>query len=180
MSRNTIIAGSIALILIMLGGWYLLSHASTENALMTSEAATTTQQVGAPVSSASGTNPTTLKTVLAQGGNYTCALETIKNGTHMTGTVYGTANKFRFDFTVSQNGVDTHTHIIRIGTTAYTWVDGKLGGTASAVAAGSHLPQPNGYAISIDENTDVTTDCHPWIPDASQFVPPTTITFTRV
>ncbi|HWB34110.1 MAG TPA: hypothetical protein VG753_02215, partial [Candidatus Paceibacterota bacterium] len=175
--RNIIIA-VIVIIIVVLGGWWLLSNqggaGTGTGEQATSTMSTTTSQTGGTGSAGSST---TLKAVTAQGGNYTCSLYTMTTAGQTRGTIYGSGGKTRLDLTYQSNdGTSVVTHIIRNGTTSYTWVDGQTMGFKSAITASSPVvSQPQGGVISDDSS--VSSDCRPWVPDATQFTPPTAISF---
>ena len=92
------------------------------------------------------------------------------------GTIYSAGGKTRLDFQSTVNGQTTTVHTLRSGTTAYTWVDGQSVGTKTTITASSSIvPQPTGGVISDD--SQVSSECHPWSPVASQLVVPAGITF---
>jgi hypothetical protein len=76
------------------------------------------------------------------------------------------------------NGQSTTIHTIRTGTTAYTWVDGQSVGTEAAITSSSAIvPQPAGGVVAVSDSAQMSSECHPWSPDASEFVLPSGITF---
>lgn len=189
MNQKNIIVTVVILALVVLGFWFFSSRnaepvAAEPNA--TTDGTDTTAGAGAtPTGSATvpakGTG--TLKSAFTQGGNYTCTLEALANDNgKTTGTVYASAGKTRTDFRAeTASGVVTELHIIRDGTSAYTWVSGQTTGTKSAITASSaFVPrQPSGAGIAITDESSVNWDCHPWLTDPKQFVPPTNITFIK-
>jgi len=180
MNRNAII-GVVVVLLIIAGVWYWTSTMPQSGS--PSETASSTQEVASSTTAGSGTGTTdgtqqSLGKVLSQGGNFTCTVESISAGQHSTGTVYGSAGKTRLDFTVDVNGTTVNTHIIRSGGYAYTWVDGQSTGTKVAISTNTTAPQPGqGGYVNVDNNTNVSSLCHPWSPDTTLFVPPKGISF---
>ncbi len=172
-TRNTVLAVIVVLI-ILAGGWYWYASAYPNGMTAdTSDTASTTDQTGATHSA------TTLRTLASQGGNYTCSLVTTADSGKTTGTIFAAGGKTRLDFQIAlADGTTVTSHTIRSGTTAYNWVDGQQVGSKSTITASSSIiPQPTGGSSTVNDEVQVDSDCHPWSPDASQFVPPTGITF---
>ena len=177
-TKNIVIAVIIIIVLVLIG-WFIWGNGSSmwmagSNATTTPVAQTTTT-TGTQASSGFKS----INDVVAQGGNYQCTIDITDSGNHTTGTVYGTAGKTRLDLTVvAENGTSVITHIIRSGTTSYTWVDGQQTGVKSTFSQGSSVvPQPNGGFSTSTASTQFSSNCYPNVPTASNFVPPTGISF---
>ncbi|MES2135093.1 MAG: hypothetical protein V4449_02545 [Patescibacteria group bacterium] len=184
MTQRNILIGVVVIALIALGVWYFSSK-NTAPLETDTDVTVDTSTTGTDTTATPGTVPVkgtgALKTAFAQGGNYTCTLNALAddNG-KTTGTVYASAGKTRTDFRAqAADGVVTELHIIRDGAFAYTWVSGQVTGTKTAITANSaFVPrQPSGAGIVITDESSVNWDCHPWLTDKSQFVPPVSITF---
>lgn len=182
MTQKNIIIGVIVVIVLIGGAWFLISPKQDVGTATTSGTEEQTDtKTNTPTQSVKATG--TLRSTFTQGGNYTCTLTTIddSNG-KTTGTVYASGGKTRSDFKIqSSSGTVTELHVIRDGVTAYTWVAGQSSGTKMAITASSSVVprQPSGAVISVTDDSSVSTDCHSWLPDVSQFVPPTNITFVK-
>lgn len=181
MTQKNIIIGVIVAIVLIGGAWFLMTPKQNEVAITPDTEEQTETVSNTPTQSVKATG--TLKSTFTQGGNYTCTLTTIDGSSgKTTGTVYASGGKTRSDFKIqSATGAITELHIIRDGVTAYTWVAGQSSGTKTAITASSSVVprQPSGAVISVTDDSSVSTDCHPWLPDISQFVPPTSITFVK-
>jgi hypothetical protein len=181
MNRNIVI-GVVIVILLVLGLWWYLS--STSMSSSTSEtnnnAATSSENSSSGTTGTTAGSKSTLGAVLAHGGNYTCTISSTSSTGNATGVIYAAGSKTRVDFNAtSQDGTSVQTHVIRDGTWSYTWVDGMTTGTKTAMTTSApRNPQPSGGVIS--EDSSVSSDCHPWVPDATQFVPPKGITFRTI
>ena len=180
--REKIIIGVLVVLVLAVGVWYVVAPGSfgSISAVTPAQQATyapaTTQ-----TTTTTTTTATTLRAVATKGGNYTCTLTSISTGSQTRGTLYAAAGETRLDF-VSKNSqdVDTTVHIIRNGTYSYTWVDGQTSGIKAAITATSPIvpQQPEGGNIIVTDTTQLASDCYPWLPDPTQFVPPAGITFT--
>ena len=177
MSQRAIIWTVVVVIIVIVGGWYLLSNGSLGSMSSGSTMATSTAATSTADTTTSTTQATTLKALTAQGGNYTCTIDTITSGGETTGTVEGAGGKTRLDLMVTQNSVNTTMHIIHNGTISYTWVDGQQTGTKATITPTTPVTPAQGGVISVSDTSNVSSTCHPWLPDASAFVPPTGITF---
>lgn len=186
MTQKNIIIAVVIIAILALGSWYLISKNTTPVSTGT-EVTTNTPVDGGGPSQGTNVTPTkgtgTLKTAFTQGGNYTCTLNALATDNGKTsGTVYASAGKTRTDFRAqSADGIVTELHIIRDGTSAYTWVAGQTTGTKTAITSTSpFVPrQPSGAGIAITDDSSVNWDCHPWLTDKAQFVPPSNITFIK-
>ena len=187
MTQKNIIIAVVVIAILALGSWYLISQnatpVSTGTDVTTTVPATdgTTATPGTATTPAKGTGA--LKSAFTQGGNYTCTLNALAADNGKTsGTVYASAGKTRTDFRAeSAGGVVTELHIIRDGASAYTWISGQTTGTKTAITTASpFVPrQPSGAGIAITDESSVNWDCHPWLTDKAQFVPPSNITFIQ-
>ncbi len=178
-TRNTVLTVVIVLIVLALG-WYWYSWAQNGTVMPdTSNTDSTTSQGTDTTGQTTHSSSKSLRTLASQGGNYTCTLTTTGDQGKMTGTIFASAGKTRLDFKISlPTGTDITSHTIRSGSIAYNWVDGQQTGSKLAITASSAIvPQPTGGSTSVNDEVQVDSDCHPWSPDASQFVPPTGITF---
>jgi hypothetical protein len=177
MTRTGIISLVVLAAIVLAGiGYWAASSGAPQGTLAADETASTTSQSGAGVP-AGGT--TTLKALATQGGNYTCSLYTLASSTQVRGTLYIAGNQSRVDLVSSANGTDVTTHVIRTGGIAYSWVDGQVTGTKTAITSSSPIvpAQPQGGVIEVSDTAQLSSNCYPWVPDASQFAPPTAITF---
>ncbi|MES2014333.1 MAG: hypothetical protein V4437_00770 [Patescibacteria group bacterium] len=186
MKKTHIIIGVIILALLAVGAWYLFSSKG-------SPAGTPTTNTGAESSvtgdTASNVTPAatpvkgtgTLKSAFTQGGNYTCTLSTLaSNNGQTSGVIYASGAKTRVDFqSKTAAGVVSEVHIIRDGTYSYTWIAGQTTGIKTQITSSSSIVphQPSGSGFSLDDTSSINWDCHPWLTNKTQFVPPTNITF---
>ncbi len=178
MTNRNIIIGVIVVLIVAAGAWYWMSSTNTAGAPSTTASSTdtsTSAATGGQGTTIAGTG--TLRTLVTQGGNYTCTLTaTTAGGGQTMGTIYSAGGKTRLDFQSTVNGQTVTIHTLRSGTTAYTWVDGQSVGTKATITASSAIvPQPTGGTISDD--SQVSSECHPWSPVASDLVVPAGITF---
>ena len=179
-TRNIVIAVIVVIVLVVIG-WFIWGNGSSSwmmgsTASTTPAAQTTTDTTGGSTSTAGFKS---LNDVVAQGGNYQCTIDIIDSGSRTTGTVYGTAGKTRLDLTiVAADGTNVITHIIRTGTTSYTWVDGQQTGVKASFSQGTSIvPQPSGGVATASTTGQFSSNCYPNVPNAANFVPPTGISF---
>jgi hypothetical protein len=183
MSKQTIIIGIIVLLVIVLGGWYLFTQGPGTPGPASTATTTQSAETGAATPVGTGTGP--LKSILSRGGNYTCTFGTVSTaagtGSNSSGTLYVAAGQSRGEFSVTSNtGTVTLVHVIRSGGMSYTWIEGQPTGIKTPINATTATRiNPSGAGFSEDQFASVSWDCHPWVPDPKQFVPPTLITFTE-
>ena len=179
MTNKNIIIGVVVVLILAAGAWYWMSTSSTTSGTpSTTASSTATNTATNQGTTIAGTG--TLRTLVTQGGNYTCTVNTVAatGGGQTMGTIYSAGGKTRLDFQITNGGQTFTTHTIRSGSTAYTWVDGQTKGTKTAITASSAIiPQPTGGVIAVNDNAQVSSECHPWSPLASEFVVPAGITF---
>ena len=181
MNTKNIVIAVVVIIVLAVIGWYIWGNQS--GAWMSGSTASSTP-VAQTTGSTSGTQASSgFKSIndgVAQGGNYQCTISIIDSGSRTTGTIYGTAGKTRVDLTLAaSNGTNVITHIIRSGTTSYTWVDGQQTGVKSTFVQGSAVvPQPNGgVSTTTSTGAQFSSNCYPNVPDQSNFTPPAGISF---
>ena len=172
MTQKNILIAAAVVVIIALSAWYLSPY--SPNALPSSSAASSNT-----TSTKTQTGTKTSQGTTTQGGNYTCSINTIADSGKTTETIYATNTKTRLDFRIeAPDGTMVNTHTIHSGSVSYTWVDGQPTGTKKTIIPSSTImPQPSGGVITTTTTGQVASDCHPWSPDLSQFVPPSGITF---
>lgn len=177
MTQKNIIITALALLVIVLGGWYLLSP--NESGEKTAQEDSSSN--GADSKSDTTTaKPSTLRAVAERGGNYTCSITTVGGEGRTTGTIFASGDKMRLDFRAETNSGGFATiHTVRDGVWAYTWLEGQKTGTKVAVTSSSSiLPQPSGGVIIVNDDTEITSECRPWIPKEVEFELPAGVVFS--
>lgn len=164
MNTNTLLAVIVGVVVVGGGAWYLSTQqpkAATEETVF-SEAGTST-----------------FASFIAQGGSRSCDIVVNNEAAPAQGVVYVSGAEVRADFTtqpVTAGGMSITAHMIQTGGYVYSWTDIMPQGVKVAVANGAGAASSNGF----DVNARVSYDCSPWIPDASKFVVPPTISFMEV
>ena len=170
----------IVILIIVAGFWYMFSLAGSNDKTTGQATNSNAGSKTTPVKSSTSAVGS-LGSLLAKGGNYTCTLNTLAaDNSRADATVFASNGKTRFDFrTQNTIGMVTVSHTIRSGSLAYSWVDGQTKGTKTAITPKSSVPvaEPSGIVVMINDTAQIESDCHPWIPDVSQFTPPAGITF---
>lgn len=184
MRTRNIVLIVIVIILVALGLWWASaagkpgsgSVASSTTQMATSTATTTASASNGGSASTSGSTGSSLSKIASQTNNFTCTITAGGASGQTTGTVYGAGGKIRADFSIPSNNGSVTGHVIRSNGYAYSWVDGQSTGTKTAVSTNTNVAAPGqGGVISLDSAT--ASECHPWSPDTTQFVPPKGITF---
>jgi hypothetical protein len=121
----------------------------------------------------------TLGEIFTQGGNYTCEVNRDGDGNITEGVIYQAGEKTRFDLRVElANGDATETHVIRDGTSMYTWLSGQTAGVKTQITDTTPLIiQPQGGGSVIGENESFNWNCRAWLTDESVLTLPSDITF---
>ncbi len=176
--REKIIIGVLVVLVLVAGAWYLFTPSASPTANTAGSVASSTNTAnGAPT--ATTAKATTLHALTTQGGNYTCTVDTSTGDSKTSGTVYAAGGKTRLNFvSTDSHGNDTTIHIIRANGYSYTWVNGQTSGVKAAItASGAIVKQPQGGVIAVTDTTQFSSNCHPWVPDAAEFVTPTGVIF---
>jgi hypothetical protein len=179
MNKRQIIIVSLAVIVALGGVYEITREGNSPFAIIPMVQPQATSTSGTPNSGSTGTS-NNLRKVVTQGGNYTCSVFSLIPTGKATGTIFSAGGKTRLDFSLDKaDGSALTTHIIRTQSISYTWVDGQNVGTKSTVTPSSPIiAQPQGgVSTSFTDATNLSSECHPWFPDAKQFTPPMTITF---
>lgn len=172
MTQKNVIIWVIVALVVIVGGWYLFANQS--NPASTTD--TTSASDTADVQSAHTAGQVTA--LATKGANFTCSVNATGPASNTTGTIYASNRSVRLDLQVQASGVSVITHTIRNGTVAYNWTDGQSSGTKTTISATAPVVSaPSGGVISDTDSGTIASDCHPWIPDVTQFTPPTNITF---
>ena len=131
-----------------------------------------------------------LKDILAMTTPTTCDVSSVNEKSASTGTVYVSGGMMRTDFTSIAKegplaGKRMVAHMIIDADLSYMWGDGEMKFGIKMprrdvldVAPQSGNTPSNQAAADINEKSDYT--CTPWKPDATQFIPPTSITFNDI
>lgn len=164
MNTNTLLAVIIAIVVIGGGAWYL---------------STTPPPTAAPEGTAGETGTASFAQFVAQGGSRSCDVTVANPTAPAQGVVYVSGSQVRADFTtqpVTAGGSSISAHMIQTDGYVYSWTDMVPQGVKVAITQGAGAAASQGF----DVNAEVSYDCSPWIPDASKFVVPSTVTFMEV
>ena len=130
------------------------------------------------------TEQNTLRGLMQLGQRVMCTFTSVAEATGgtVTGAVYIDGGRVRGDFDIAQAGMQFDSHVIITEGKMYTWTYTPQG-TFAQVMTFDPAPQTNmevrtGAPVSVDDAADYT--CSPWGGDASKFVLPTSLTFTRL
>lgn len=167
MNKNAIIGLVIAIVVIGGGAWYFTSHPG---------AAPGTSGTEGSVSAENGTG--TFAALMALGGSKKCEVTVTTPESPATGTVYVSGTDVRSDVVAkpaNAGGKEITAHMIKSGDYIYSWTDMMPQGVKMKVtaAAGTNGQSNGGY----DANAQVEYSCSAWIPDASKFAVPSSVTF---
>jgi hypothetical protein len=129
---------------------------------------------------------TNLKALMASGSPQKCTVSYSTDNNQTQGTIYIDSGKMRADFTAQIQGSTKVSHMINDGTYVYTWLDGMATGfkmqpqmnMAPTSTPQSGMHNPNGSQRGIDPNANYQYNCSVWTADSSEFVPPTSVTFS--
>jgi hypothetical protein len=116
--------------------------------------------------------------LLSRSGAWRCSVSVNANGVVSEGTTYVFGGKLRSDFTstIPQVG-DVSSHMIVIGTTAYTWTSMFNRGFRFEIQGGAAPAGGQGGEQAAMFNENYVYDCDVWAADESKFELPTGITF---
>ena len=124
-----------------------------------------------------------IKSLIAAGKNVSCQI-TYSDGSG-SGAVYVSGKNMRGDFEITGSGKNVKSHMISDGTYTYSWDESTSNGvkfkvgenvTAQSTAPLGKEPVTSTGQDSLEKKAD--TKCEAWTVDASQFVVPTSVTFT--
>lgn len=188
MNNNIWIWVVVALVVIA-GIWYFMMGSSstttpttgTETSTDTTGTVPSTDTNGTALSAPIGTGTGKITSLVGRQGNYTCTFFTLDGNNKSTGTLYVTSGKSRADYRTDAGatGKTTTAHVIRTGGIVYTWVDGMTSGYKTTDPNGVAIPKNSnsvGY-FATDKDTNLSWDCHAWLPDMTQFAIPQALSF---
>ncbi len=170
MNKKVIIAAVAILILLGIGGWYMMSRKSAPSATSTSP-----QNALVPSESA----PSSIKDLLTKGIAQSCTYSTDGG----SGKVYVAGGKIRGDFDTTTEGKVMKSHMIIKDNTSYIWTEDQKTGfkmtfDPTTVAGNTGTGAPTSTQGGIDPAADYNYKCGVWIEDSSQFDLPKGVTFT--
>jgi hypothetical protein len=171
MSRNYIIAGVVIVLLIALGGGYMMMNRNSEAPAATSENTSPAPEAQASVT----TEKSSLKNFMSMQGDRQCQFNDPETGN--SGTVFLNSGKMRGDFSSTVNGKVTASHMINDGKDAYIWMDDQTTGFKTNLEAIEKMSGQTGVQQTVDINKQVDYKCTGWTPDPVKFAVPTEIKF---
>ena len=186
MSRNTIIAGIVVLVLVALGAWYFSSsQMSPSSAGQATDATsqTTPDSNGSTAAPAKGSS--TFKSIFTQSGSHECEYTGVNGSSQINSAIFIAGGKMRGEFR-TMSGTNTQPNrMVKKGCDWYTWEEGSATGKKTSIKSIADLPQAipqdltSGaiYGTSLD---NVGWDCHDWSQDDTQLVPPSYVKFSAV
>ena len=155
------------------GGVYLMT-ASPEN--------DATEEMEEVMESTNVSGEGTLRALIALGQDLSCDFVYDDEETSRSeGTVYLSGEKMRGDFTITMDGAEMESHIIRDGATGYTWGTTPAGSVAIMFELSEEDVEGEASSEqSIDLDQNLTYDCDVWSVDESKFVPPADLDFQNI
>lgn len=170
--KNQIITTLALIVIIVLGiGGYMLYG---QNAKQSSNS---TSQTPAPTKAA--TLESSITDLFTSGQSKLCSFDTKTDKGETAGTVYVSKDMAKADFTMTDNGKSTATHLIRNGNLFYIWGDTFPTGIKMSMDINdmaSKMESTN-YA-AFNPNEKVSYSCKDWNADNSLFTPPANLKFT--
>ena len=169
--NNKVLLAIVGLLVLGVGGYFVVSRNSGNSAPSTSNQGTT--QPASPAN--------LLKNLLTGGVSQSCTFSNTKDGATSDGVIYVASGKVRGDFNSVSGGKTTKTHMVVDGKTSYIWMDGQATGFKTTFDT-STTASPSGSASggtsgSFDANANLNYNCKPWIVDNSMFSVPTNVQF---
>ncbi len=178
MSRQAIIAIAVAAIIILGAGAAFL-YSQTKN---TSKQAVTTSAISPTKEVENNAMTNTLTSLLSSGKNTMCTFKTGNEKGETSGTFYISEDKARGDFTVTANGKEESTHMIKTGDTFYMWGDSLKAGIKMVMNINEMADKmkTSGDLAGIDPSKELGYKCAAWTVDNSLFTAPATIKFMSI
>ncbi|MFZ1075724.1 MAG: hypothetical protein WAN50_05115 [Minisyncoccia bacterium] len=200
---NKIIAGLVAIVIVLCGAWYFYSGQEKGSgqvtvATTTPSVGTSTQQTTLPIPVTHGTNNVgttaappaaepvippkvmgvnTLAYLLGLKEALVCSVKTT-SGTKRSGMLYIAEGETRADLTTSTSAGTINTTMIDDGSYLYVWTNGATKGLKLLAA-----PSGNGSAIAtrggFDPEANISFACNPWGEKTGLFTPPSSIVFSN-
>lgn len=170
--KNQIIATIALIVIIVLGiGGYLLYG---QNSKLTNNS--TTQ---APAPTKNPSLEASITDLFTSGQSKICTFDTKTDKGETSGTVYVTKDMAKADFTMTDNGKSTATHLIRNGNLFYIWGDSFPTGIKMTMDVNEMASKMNStnYA-AFNPNDKVSYSCKDWSVDNSMFTVPANLKFT--
>jgi len=123
-----------------------------------------------------------LRALIALGRDLTCDFVHDDPETGRSeGTVFLSGERMRGDFRITANGTEMESHVIRNGSTGYTWGTTPMGTVAIMfdISQEDDIASSNeGESVDLDQNLEF--ECSAWSVDESKFAPPSDLDFQNV
>jgi hypothetical protein len=172
MNQNTVVGIVMGLVVVVGGGYYLMSTNPIQAPRGTSPQIAETAQAGKFTGS--------VAELTKRGGSWKCTVDAATAQSISAGVTYVSGNKVRADFTTLVQGYGSvESHMIADGESVYSWSSMMPQGiktTMMAQGVGGTATSGQGG----DANQSYSYDCQPWTSDASLLVPPANVTFKTV
>jgi hypothetical protein len=168
-------------IIIICGGWYLLSQDE--------DGADTTERELSDADEEVLSGQGSIRDLFGMGRNIRCeyTYNEIETGMRGSGVSYIAGQRLRVDSDLVQDGQTFESHVINDGENLWTWTQTNEGMFAFVTNVDetdtnfetydSDTPSVEGNANTLED--DVEYSCRPWNVDASIFVPPSDIEFSN-
>lgn len=120
----------------------------------------------------------TFMSLMQRTGDWQCTVDTATTQAVTSGTVYISDGKVHGEFTSMVEGTGQVTsYMIADGSSMYTWSSMMSQGIKMPKATLERFSGQNAPAQAADLTVSYGYNCEPWNPDASKFVPPSTVSF---
>ena len=185
---NWLIGLIVAVLIVVAGGYYVMSSGSLSMTEETVAGDTAEQEADAVADKASPKLAESAATftgsffdLAARGGNYRCAVQSSGANNSTTGTVYVSGTSVRGDFSSVVSGKTVESHMLKLSDTMYVWGGGLEQGImmpASQMQGDASAGTMQGSGVSGKQ--EYGWDCVATGIDASKFVKPSNIQFMDV
>jgi hypothetical protein len=180
MSKTTRVIIAVVIVLILIGGVYLIFGKKSSNPLQSVQ--NSVQNKVAQMT----TQKMSLSDFFSLTGSKKCTFSDKSNNS--SGTVYIGRGKMRGDFQSTDNDTTNSSHMINDGQYFYIWTDGQKGGykistetmkkQAAQVTMSPDNTETQPSAGPVDMNQQADYSCGGWSVDTSMFILPQGVTFT--
>jgi hypothetical protein len=164
----------IATIVVLGGGYYLMTQRSASPAPTAQGSVQQAQQPTPPAST-----PGSFADIVKAGGSVQCTVSVTVQGTASKGMLYvsNAGADVRGDFSTTVGGKTLQSSLIKTGGYVYTWSDAFPQGFKVAAAPGSD-PIASMNNGTVPPGTQY--ECRGWTPDPSKFVIPSGVKFMEM
>ena len=183
---SKLVVAIVLMVVAALGAWFFVSSRSPDEKIPAAKHEVSTSQtrpaVSAKPASVATKSASAYLKIFTQPGSHECLYEQVASDARSRNIIRIAGGKMRGEFRTATGPEQSANLMVYDGKYLYTWSEGMSTGKKTLLTSLSQLPKtiPTDLTSGASFGTSLNSvgwDCHAWLTDPAQLVPPPYVTF---